>query len=224
MVSKFCPKVFDTFPEFRKFDPTLSLPPSVREKAVRLFSRNLQPTEPDDVQGVVSSLYAERDLKGSMITVAFDTPIAHALRVYDYLSHLRKTARVAYDSTQQKVHVNVVIGSKNYGFWFDCALSQIQTLDLQHALRGESYLGIAFPITLNAYEEFISDTVGGKTSQLPDNFYESQIVNDWLIFHLSHEKVIRQSVELQGNSLRPVGSLPGQTRLSTKQWLTASIC
>lgn len=225
MISKYFPAVFSVFPDFRQFDPTLSLPSDVREKAVRIFSKNLIPSQEDDVTGLVSSIYAsDGSLKGCLVSAAFLTPMTHAHMLYEFLSSRMLAVRITYDPKEQRVNVNILKEGKaaDMGFWFDCKSTQIQTFDLQQILERNGYLGLAFPITAKAHEEFIADTEGNKQFQLPESFFEKQIVNNWLVFHLSGEKIVRQSFELHGKTLRSDVDLLVASKTSTKQWLAAT--
>lgn len=225
-ISKFHPAVFQAFPEFRKYDPTLGLPKEVREKAVRIFPKNEFMWGEEDVIGVVSSIYRDSEgCVGSLINVAWKSPLLHAFMLYEFLTASILKFGVKYDAFQKKVYVNIHKGgiSRDLGFWFDCDKNQIQTFDLQESLNGNKYLGVGLPILDAVHAEFVADTIGLKNEEYPKDFFKKQIVNDWLLFHLKGEKVHRQSFILEGKSrLTPETGLLKNRSFSTEQWLSAS--
>jgi hypothetical protein len=224
-ISKFHPAVFRAFPEFCQYDPTLGLPKEVREKAVRIFPKNGFQWHEEDVIGVVSSLYNGGTLVGSLVNVAWQSPLLHAFMLYELLSARALGFGINYDSAEQKVFVSIRKWGveRDLGFWVDCTRNQIQTFDLQTSLSGKGYLGVGLPLQSRIHEEFISDTRGNQRTEYPDDFFDKQIVNDWLIFHLKGEKVHRQSFTLHGKStLSPTKDLQLERNLSTAQWMSAS--
>lgn len=223
-ISKFHPEVFKIFPEFSHYDPTLNLPTKVREKAVRLVSRNLLSDEKDDVIGVVSSLYSdEGEFHGSLVSVGYAVPATHAFMLYTLLSSSKFRVHIKYDETMQHVHVDLFIKGVNMGFWFPFSLNQIQTHDLKQALSGTGYLGLTLPISSKAYDRFMDKNASDERTRLADDFFEKQIVNDWLVFHLAGEKVIRQSAQLNKKALSPaILSMVGRESMTTQEWLTTA--
>ena len=225
-ISKFHPVVFRAFPEFQQYDPTLGLPKEVRDKAVRLFPRNGHQWHEEDVTGVVTSLYDEEGpLVGSLINVAWQSPLLHAFMLYELLTAPILGFGIDYKANEQKVFVSILKkgADRDLGFWIDCPQNQIQTFDLQETLNGKGYLGVGFPLLGNVHDEFISDTIGNKSSKYADDFFEKQIVNDWLIFHLRGGKVHRQSFVIQGKTtLSPAKGLQLERNLSTAEWMSSA--
>jgi len=225
-ISKFFPSVFRAFPDFQQDDPTQGLPREIREKAVRIFPKNAFRWNEEDVIGVVSSLYSEEDaLVGSLVNVAWKSPLLHAYMLYHLLTAPALGFSVTYDSQEQKVKVNILINNapRDFGFWIDCKQNQIQTFDLQTSLAGKGYLGIGIPLRSNLHREFSSDTEGNQREEYGDDFFENQVVNDWLIFHLKGEKVHRQSFVIDKRSkLSPTNGISLDRHLSTGEWMSAA--
>ncbi|MGV8892283.1 MAG: hypothetical protein ACOH2K_04950 [Burkholderiaceae bacterium] len=225
-ISKFYPAVFRAFPEFRQYDPTLGLPKEVREKAVRIFPKNGFQWDEEDVIGVVSSLYKDDGtLVGSLVNVAWQSPLLHAFMLYELLTAPALGFGIDYKSAEQKVFVSILKRgvARDLGFWIDCPQNQIQTFDLQASLGGKGYLGVGLPLLSRIHEQFTADTIGNQRQEYSDDFFDKQIVNDWLIFHLRGEKVHRQSFTLQGKSmLSPAKGLQLERNLSTAQWMSTA--
>jgi hypothetical protein len=220
-IEKFAPLVFKALPGFKNYDPTMCLPPEVRAKAIRLFPRNLLQPELDDVQGMLSSMYAENGaFVGSMVWAAFDTPLSHALRLFNFLANVPKVASVTYDILKNLVEVNFDnANSKARGFWFEANPKEIQTIDLQQAISDNAYLGVAFPITPAAYEDFmVGKLIHKNMDQLPEDFYKRQVINDWLVVHIKQNKIAKQSWLLQDDSLKR--QFP-RAQIGAEEWLTA---
>lgn len=223
-ISKFCPAVFQAFPKFQQYDPTLGLPKEVREKAVRIFPKNAFQWHEEDVIGVVTSLYKEGSLVGSLVNVAWQSPLLHAFMLYELLTAPKLEFGIKYDSDKQKVFVTIHKPgvARDLGFWIDCTRNQIQTFDLETSLNGNEYLGIGLPISSQIHEQFTADTVGEKSEEYSDDFFEKQIVNDWLLFHLKGERVHRQSFTLKGKStLAPANGLQLGGNVSASHWISA---
>lgn len=218
-IEKFLPLVFKALPSFRKYDPTMCLPPEIRAKAIRLFSRDQISSEVDDVQGMLSSMYTEDStFKGCMLWAAFDTPLAHAMTLFYFLSSIPKTTTVTFDISKSRIDV-AFDNSKARAFWVDVDPKEIQTFDLQKAISDGAYLGVAFPITPKAYEDFmIEKRLHKNMDHLPDDFYKQQVINDWLVVHIKQNRIAKQSWKLQDNSLKL--QFP-QAQTSAEKWLTA---
>lgn len=220
-LEKFAPLVFKALPGFKIYDPTMYLPPEVREKAKRLFPRNLFQPELDDVQGMLSSIYAENGaFVGSMVWAAFDTPLAHAQRLFNFLANVPKVASVTYDILKNRVDVNFDNdNSRVRGFWFEGNSKEIQTIDLQEAIAGNAYLGVAFPITSIAYEDFMTGKMLHKNmNRLPEDFYKRQVINDWLVVRIKQNRISKQSWKLQDDLLEL--QFP-KAQIGAEEWLTA---
>jgi hypothetical protein len=145
--------------------------------------------------------------------------------LYELLTAPALGFRMDYNANEQKVFVSILKkgADRDLGFWIDCPRNQIQTFDLQESLGGKGYLGVGLPLLGRIHKEFTSDTVGNQRQEYPDDFFEKQIVNDWLLFHLRGGKVHRQSFVLQGKStLSPARGLQLERNLSTAQWMSAS--
>lgn len=221
---KFHPEVFRVFPDFQQYDPTLSLPSGVREKAIRLFPRSLAPQTEDDVTGMVSSIYSEDGkLIGSLISAAYEVPAVHALCLHQFLSLSKLKIKISYDSAKERVLVHIPHAGHELGFWFPADRKQIQVHDLQETLANNGYLGMTFPIATKTYDLFISRKMGGTRAEITDEFFSKQILNDWLTFHLSGDKVVRQSAKLSGNILKqPWKNSPLDQAMTPKEWLVAA--
>jgi hypothetical protein len=224
-ISKFHPQVFKAFPEYCQFDPTLALPPDVRKHAVRIFPRNAYRFGEEDVCGVATSLYRnDGTLEGSLINAAWKSPLLHAYLLYQLLTAPTLAVGIKYDAKNERVFVSIKKSGVEFdlGFWVTCIRNQIQSYDLESSLAGSGYVGLGFPLKTDLHAEFVADTLGNRRQNYSDDFFQRQVVNDWLIFHLKGEKVHRQSFKLDGKSrLSPANETPLGARLSTAQWMAA---
>lgn len=218
-IKKFAPDVFKLFPDFIKYDPTNVLPTEIRGKAIRLCPKNILGTDADDISAVISSCYSDKspDLVGSIIGAFFNSPLIHALRVYLLLKYAPKVASIKFDKS--KNIIDVQFDDRVSGFWYSPPLNQIQTADLQETLSNNLYLGLAFPITSVAYEEYVNDEIQHRPRALPDDFYKKRTINDLLILHVSNNKITRRSWEIDVKQIGPHNK--NKSAQSAENWLSA---
>ncbi len=157
---------------------------------------------------------------GTIVWAAFDTPLTHAIRLFDLVANTPKDASIKFDVSQNRVNVFFDKSNSNdRGFWFDVNPKEIQTLDLQQAIEQNLYLGVALPITPTAYDDFmVRKKLHENLDRLSDDFYKQQVINDWFVVHIKQNKIAKQSWKLQNHSLKL--QFP-KAQIGAEEWLTA---